>query len=137
MAKKKIKNTGFTVMQAASDYNDEVNFLSEGGSPVRVYRNKEKAEQEARESNKAKFIGGVGNYGYNYDVKDWANKCFESGIKVLIDGKEVTTSFDDDDKSYPDSFAVHKDVTDKQIEEVIEITGLRFYSVEEVELELD
>lgn len=118
----------YIVQEVSYEYNDEINCMSEGGKPAMIFANKEKAKEHCLSLNLDKFAG-LCLYEYCYDI----DEILRSGVNEEQFNEEFKNIFgitlDNSEGYIPDK------ATREQIQKLLKLITLRFYTVEECEIE--
>jgi hypothetical protein len=122
----------YIVQEVSYEYNDEINCMSEGGKPEMIFVKKAKAEEHCLMLN-IKMFKGLNLREYCYSIDDILKNGVsdEQFIKKFknIFGRTIDIDLDNDEGQIPD------DATIEQIKKLLELITLRFYTVEECEIE--
>lgn len=126
--------TYYTVVEINFEYNDETYYASdeESGNPVKLYKSKEKAEEEVKKLNKKHAISLIddellSSYGY-----DWEEVL--EGHGKFDDVKDILEIFGLPNDLY-DGGQQAQELTNEQKEELAQYISVRAYKVVPVELE--
>lgn len=130
---KKIK--AYVVMSQHFEYDDNYNNAQDGGTPVKVYLNKAKAEEECAKKNIVEICGcNLDNYSYNIREDKDALEALRNVIKtakgkITHDGKKG--------EEYNIRIELPANVSTAQVNEILNILGVWFHQVEEVDVDID
>lgn len=122
------KQKGYVVLEVGYDYNDEVYHTGNYGAmyeaPNKVYLDKDIAEEEVVKRTCEKLRGlPLGAYGYG--IEEIAKKgCVERLSQIC---EEIGFNIEDGDD-------VPKKATDKQLQNILELIDLEFFTIVEVEI---
>lgn len=129
--------TGYVVTEVGYEYNDEIYYQSEsgGGTPVKVFLDKAKAQAEVDKMNLESLIGcEIGSYAYEFsDIvsdEDAFMKIIKKYVKKddevdLEDGYELGEWFSANAKEFSQS--------DKK--KIAKLVTLEFFTLTEVEID--
>lgn len=140
MAKKKEKikqeefptRTAYILMNKSFEYDDNYYNQNEGGSPVKTYLIKERADEECAKANIVE-LATTNLFDYSYNLREGGDSVLEELKSTVKEhkGKVVVTEDGYDVKvKMPDT------ATNKQIDEILRILEIEFNSVVEIELEM-
>ena len=113
----------FVLVQSNWQYDDEYNYRDDesSGTPTKVFLNQEKAEDECFKLNKAQLLSkGLSGY-----------RGHTEGEECKGDLKAIGVKFKDEE-----SMQVSDKNSDELIKRVIEITGVDWYQVHPVKLDI-
>jgi hypothetical protein len=139
--------TGYIIMTINYEYNDEVYYQGEGGggNPVKVFRDKLRAEERCRQLNveafrdhfvTEKFYGREPTPGTGYRSSP-AEYCYDINdlFKSHIAPEEAAVSWNFD-LDTPYRFMLPLDITDERLADFVDDCAISFYTVAEAELEV-
>lgn len=128
--------TGYVITEIGYEYNDEIYYQSEsgGGTPVKVYLDKEKAQADLDQLNLESLVTcEIGQYAY--DMNDIVDdmEAFEKILKKY--DKEGSLDMEDSYElgEWFSSNASKFSNTDKK--KLLELVSLEFYTLTEVEID--
>lgn len=118
----------FVVNHLGSDYNDEVYDLQEGGTPVRVFKDKRAADEFARLAHGDELADiQFQSWGYSVDeITSLDSSEFTKRVNEIL-GTEFSDAFEE---CYVGDYELSREQKDQLVELV---DKLKFYVVEEVE----
>lgn len=138
MAKKKKeeetpKIKAYVVLSQHFEYDDNYYNSQDGGTPVKVFLNRDKAEEEAARKNIVEICGcNLDNYSYNLR---------EGGTEVLEELKSVVKraggKVNYEEGGYNIRVSLPDNVKLDYVREILDILGIWFHSVEEVDVDVD
>jgi hypothetical protein len=137
MAKKNKKEEtpkikAYVIMSQHFEYDDNYNNAQDGGNPVKVYLNKDKAKEEATRKNIAEICGcNIDDYSYSIREDEGSLEMLKGAVK-RAKGK-VT----DDGDGCNVRVSLPETVTVEQVDEILGILGVNFHTVEEVDVDVD
>lgn len=128
--------TGYVVTEIGYEYNDEIYHQSEhgGGTPVRIYLDKEKAQAEVNRLNMEAFVTcEIGQYAYDVselvsDMEEFEKiikKYDKEGAVDLEDGYEMGEWFSENASKFSKS----------DQKKLLDLVQLEFYTLTEVEID--
>lgn len=142
MAKKKKeeeenpKIKAYVVLSQHFEYDDNYYNSQDGGTPVKVFLNRDKAEEEAARKNIVEICGcNLDNYSYN--LREGGIEVFEQLKAVVKSAKGKITSDGGDEDRYNIKVSLPDDVKLDYVREILDILGIWFHSVEEVDVDVD
>lgn len=128
--------TGYVITEVGYEYNDEIYYQGEsgGGTPVKVYLDKEKAQFELDRLNLESLITcEIGQYAYDLeDIIDDMGE-FESIIRKYDKQGEVSVNDSYELGEWFSSNASRFSKADQK--KLLEIVNLEFYNLAEVEID--
>lgn len=128
--------TGYVITEVGYEYNDEIYYQSEsgGGTPVKVYLDKAKAEAEIDRLNLESLVTcEIGQYAYNMsDIVSDMN-AFEKILKKY--DTEGTLDLEDEYEigEWFSANAISFSQADKR--KIVKLVNLEFYTLAEVEID--
>lgn len=128
--------TGYVVTEIGYEYNDEIYYQGEsgGGTPVKVYLDKEKAQSETDRLNlEALVTCEIGQYAY--DLSEIINDMdsFEKIIRKYDKQAEVSV---DDSYQLGEWFSSHASkFSNADKKKLLDLVSLEFYTLAEVEID--
>lgn len=128
--------TGYVITEIGYEYNDEIYYQGEsgGGTPVKVYLDKEKAQAELNRLNLESLVTcEIGEYAY--DLEDIIDdmSAFEKIIQKYDKEGEVSVR---DSYELGNWFATHaSNFSNSDKKKLLEIINLEFYTIAEVEID--
>ena len=123
----------FVVMESGFEYDDNYyNQEGDGGAPVKVYLDKQRAEEACLKKNIEELLSGK-----NWSEYSWRLRESDGSEKV----KEAVTSAKGKYKTDKDDYEFYieelpNDVTETQVDAIIDALGVTLFKVEEIELEM-
>jgi hypothetical protein len=117
-AKQEPLKNGYVVLQVNWEYNDEFYSTDGEGNPISIYLDKEKAEKE---KNKLEVLEARRTMLNELTAKGVSEKYQDALLEEGI-------NWDFDDYGY----MIPKELPDEKVVKLLDITGLHFYTVEEV-----
>lgn len=126
------KIKAYVVMSQHFEYDDNYSNAQDGGTPVKVYLNKKKAQEEARVKNIVEICGcNLDDYSYNVRENEESLEMLKEVVKrakgkLTDDGDGCNVRV-----NLPDTTTV------EQVDEILGILGVSFHSVEEVDVDVD
>lgn len=128
--------TGYVITEIGYEYNDEIYYQGEsgGGTPVKVYLDKDKAQAELDRLNLESLVTcEIGEYAY--DLEDIIDdmSAFEKIIKKYDKTEQVSV---EDSYELGNWFAKHApNFSQADKKKLLEIVSLEFYTLTEVEID--
>lgn len=121
------KKTCYIVIKRNQEYNDEYYYFSDGGRPNNAFLDKGKAGELCFELNKKELQG--------LNLMEWQEDEFEidEGFINLFPSFEKFLGKSSYDLDYED-LILPRELTNEQVEYIMDLTGLKFYEVFETEL---
>lgn len=128
--------TGYVITEVGYEYNDEIYRENDsgGGTPVKVYLDKAKAEAEVGKMNLESLVTcEIGQYAY--DLEDIINDMdsFEKIIKKYDKEGEVSVNDSYQLGEWFSSHAPNFSASDKK--KLLDLVSLEFYTLTEVEID--
>ena len=129
--------TGYVINEVGYEYNDEIYHQSEhgGGTPVMIYLDKAKAEDEVSKMNlNALMSCEIGSYAYD----------FSEVVDDLDEFKRIVKKYvsEDDELDLDDSYEVGEwfssngsKFSESDKKKIAKLVNLEFYSITEVEID--
>ena len=112
----------YVISRVGEEYNDEINVLQDGGTPVAVVQTKEQAKKICAANNR-QAVRGLNLNNYCYDIEDIApgynGEALKKAFPFLEGGKWELT--------------VPATATDEQIDQLLQVISLDLYYFVEVE----
>lgn len=125
----------FVLVRGTFEYDDNYyNQNDEGGTPLRVYLDENRAKDEARKKNRQELLGtDLSNY--SWTLRD--SRDTEDDVIMLVESFGGTCSKSSEDNDYEFKIeSLPDDITSEQIDEILSALGIRFHTVEEIDLEM-
>lgn len=128
---------GYVVMSKGFEYNDEINYQTDGGFPQKIYFNIEDAKKEVQRLNLEKLkIENISDYAYDLgDILNVELQEFEKFLEKVNEnhgGKETPKYLWQDN-----TYAIHSKATEDELEAFCKMISLVFYEYVEVEVDTE
>lgn len=121
----------WVVMQKGFEYDDNNYNQEEGGSAIKVYLAKERAEEAALQQSIGDLLGN------NLSEYSWALRESEEAVEnVKAAVKNAKGKYDADDDYNFRITHLPDNITAEQVSEILSALEITFYNVEEIELEM-
>lgn len=125
----------YVVTQINWQYNDEWNFIEEGGevgTPSKAFHSKEKAEAFVKEKNIERLRDlGSDLFDYTDDIRNQVNSGFNLDLVI----KEIGGKVNEDAEWQSERYAFPAKMTDEKYEKLYEALSLRWWNLLPMETE--
>lgn len=128
--------TGYVITEVGYEYNDEIYYQSEsgGGTPVKVYLDKAKAEAEIDRLNLESLVTcEIGQYAYNMSDIVSDMPAFEKILKKY--DTEGTLDLEDEYELGEWFSAKASGFSESDKKKILKLVNLEFYTLAEVEID--